>query len=140
MLEIDKYFLKYRNLCRKISTKETELEELQEKTIGAVGYNEKTSSSHSPKGLEQREIQLENLQDTIKILYEKKEKRKSKHIADFEKLSKLEYKIILTNYYLDFVTIKKISIKMDKSIGHIKKLKREALNELLKVVIKKQNT
>lgn len=68
MVEIDKYFLKYRNICRKISTKETELEELQEKTIGSVGYNEKTSSSHSPKGLEQRQIQLENLQEKIKLL------------------------------------------------------------------------
>lgn len=137
MVEIDKYFLKYKNICRKISTKETELEELKEKTIGSVNYNEKTSSSHTPKGLEQREIYIENLEDTIKKLYQDKEKKKVNHIMDFEKLSKDEYKKILTNYYLDFVTIKKISFKMDKSIGHIKKLKREALNELLEKVIKK---
>lgn len=135
--EIDKYFLKYRKTCKKINIKETELEESKEKTIGSVNYNEKTNSSHIPVGLDQRLVQIENLEELIKKLYIKKEKIKSKHILDFEKLSKPEYEMILTSYYLDFVTIKRISIKMDKSIGHIKKLKREALNELLEKIIKK---
>lgn len=134
MLEIDKYFFKYKNICRKIINKEIELEELQEKTIGSVNYNEKTSNSHTPKGLEQREIYIENLQDNIKKLYAQKENKKAEHIADFEKLSKDEYKNILISYYLDFVNIKKISIKLDKSIGHIKKLKREAIKELLTII------
>lgn len=135
--EIDKYFLKYRKICKKINIKETELEESKEKTIGSVNYNEKTNSSHIPVGLDQRLVQIENLEELIKKLYIKKEKIKSKHILDFEKLSKPEYEMILTSYYLDFVTIKRISIKMDKSIGHIKKLKREALNELLEKIKKK---
>lgn len=135
--EIDKYFLKYRKICKKINIKETELEESKEKTIGSVNYNEKTNSSHIPVGLDQRLVQIENLEELIKKLYIKKEKIKSKHILDFEKLSKPEYEMILTSYYLDFVTIKRISIKMDKSIGHIKKLKREALNELSEKIKKK---
>lgn len=135
--EIDKYFLKYRKICKKINIKETELDEMKEKTIGSVGYNEKTNSSHAPIGLDQRLIQIENLEELIKKLYIKKDKIKSKYISDFEKLSKQEYEMILTSYYLDFVTIKRISIKMDKSVGHIKKLKREALNELLEKIIKK---
>lgn len=135
--EIDKYFLKYRKICKKINIKETELEEIKEKTIGSVNYNEKTNSSHTPVGLDQKLVQIENLEELIKKLYNKKEKIKAKHISDFEKLSKQEYEMILTSYYLDFVTIKRISIKMDKSIGHIKKLKREALNELLEKIIKK---
>ena len=61
---------------------------------------------------------------------------RKKYITDFKKLSNPNYEIILTSYYLDKAYIKNIAVKLDKSIGHIKKMKREALNELLKVVKK----
>ena len=95
-----------------------------------------TSGSHNNSGLEVKLIQEERLAEIIKSLYSKKEKRREKHISDFKKLSKPEYEIILTCYYLDRTNIKNISVKLDKSLGHVKKLKREAIKELLNIIKK----
>lgn len=132
MSELDRYFSKYNTICKKIFIKELELEALKEKTIGAINYSEKTSqSSPKNKGLEIRSIQIENLEERIKKLYSQKEKRREKHIEDFKKFTKTDYEIIMIGYYLDRLTLKNLSIKLDKSIGHIKKIKREAIKELL---------
>ena len=136
--EIDKYFLKYNKLCRKIFAKECELENLQAKktSLGSPSLSEKTSGSRNNKGLEHILIQIENLEIFIDKLYTRKENMRKKYISDFKKLSNYNYEIILTGYYLDRTYIKNIAVKLDKSIGHVKKMKREALNELLKVVKK----
>lgn len=136
--EIDKYFLKYNKLCRKIFAKECELENLQVKktSLGSPSLSERTSGSRNNKGLEHILIQIENLEIFIDKLYTRKENMRKKYISDFKKLSNPNYEIILTSYYLDRAYIKNIAVKLDKSIGHIKKMKREALNELLKVVKK----
>ena len=132
MSELDRYFSKYNTICKKIFIKELELEALKEKTIGAINYSEKTSQSSSKnKGLEIRSIQIDNLEELIKKLYSQKEKRREKHIEDFKKFTKIDYEIIMIGYYLDRLTLKNLSIKLDKSIGHIKKIKREAIKELL---------
>lgn len=138
--QISEYFFKYKRIYRKIIEKESEYDELEEKYINATNYQNEKTSSFVPKGLEQKAIQLEKISSKIEELYSKLEKTKEKYVKDFEKLSKEEYKIILTNYYLDYISIKKIAFKLKKSEGHIKKLKREAINELLKFVIEKQNT
>lgn len=136
--EIDKYFLKYNKLCRKIFAKECELENLQAKktSLGSPSLSEKTGGSRNNKGLDHILIQIENLEIFIDKLYTRKENMRKKYISDFKKLSNDNYQIILTSYYLDRVYIKNIAVKLDKSIGHIKKMKREALNELLKVIKK----
>lgn len=136
--EIDRYFFKYKNLCKKIFIKELELEALNESIaeVGSRGFSEMTNSSHNNNGLECKLIQQENLKELIAKLYSKKEKQRAKHVNDFKKLSKDEYEIILTCYYLDRTNIKNISIKLDKSIGHVKKMKREALKELVQIIKK----
>jgi len=140
--KIDKYFLKYKNYCKSIFIKENQLDVLKN-TIGSVhastlsSNNVSSNSSHANNGLECKLIQKEKLEEQLKKLYDRKEKQRTKHINDFKKLSKDEYEIILTCYYLDKTSIKNISIKLDKSIGHIKKMKREALIELVEKVIKK---
>lgn len=139
MSELDRYFSKYNTICKKIFIKELELEALKEKTIGAISYSEKTSQSSSKnKGLEIRYIQIESLEERIKKLYSQKEKRREKHIEDFKKFTKTDYEIVMIGYYLDKLTLKNLSIKLDKSIGHIKKIKREAIKELLVMIEEKQ--
>lgn len=138
MSELDRYFSKYNTICKKIFIKELELEALKEKTIGAISYSEKTSQSSSKnKGLEIRYIQIESLEEHIKKLYSQKEKRREKHIEDFKKFTKTDYEIVMIGYYLDKLTLKNLSIKLDKSIGHIKKIKREAIKELLVMIEEK---
>lgn len=138
MSELDRYFSKYNTICKKIFIKELELEALKEKTIGAISYSEKTSQSSSKnKGLEIRYIQIESLEERIKKLYSQKEKRREKHIEDFKKFTKTDYEIVMIGYYLDKLTLKNLSIKLDKSIGHIKKIKREAIKELLVMIEEK---
>lgn len=138
MSELDRYFSKYNTICKKIFIKELELEALKEKTIVAISYSEKTSQSSSKnKGLEIRYIQIESLEERIKKLYSQKEKRREKHIEDFKKFTKTDYEIVMIGYYLDKLTLKNLSIKLDKSIGHIKKIKREAIKELLVMIEEK---
>ena len=78
------------------------------------------------------------MREYLNKLYSKRDNLKEKHILDFKKLSKSDYEIILTSFYLDKVSLKGISSKLDKSIGHIKKLKRAAMKELLE--LNKKNT
>lgn len=136
--EIDKYFLKYNKLCRKIFAKECELENLQVKktSLGSPSLSERTSGSRNNKGLEHILIQIENLEIFIDKLYIRKENMRKKYISDFKKLSNDNYQIILTSYYLDKAYIKNIAVKLDKSIGHVKKMKREALKELVQIIKK----
>lgn len=140
MKEIDKYFLKYKNLCRKIHRKESEIAYFEQTYLGAVNYDEEVSnSSKQPQGLDMIIIQLEKLEEELTRLYDKKTKCENNHIKDFEKLSNDDYEFILTNYYFYHCTIKDLSVKLDKSISHIKKLKRDAIKKLLDIV-QKNNT
>lgn len=135
--KINQYFLKYRDACRKITIKESELDELHQKTIGSNNYCDTPKASYPKSGLEQKQIQIESVEEQLQKLYKRRTNLKNKHLSDFEKLSKQEYKIILTNYYLDFISLKNISIKLDHSLGYVKKLKRDALNELVDKILKK---
>lgn len=138
--KIDKYFLKYNNLSKKIITKELELEQLEETytSVGSLSYNEKTSGTKKQNGIDDKLVRIESLREYLNKLYSKRDNLKEKHILDFKKLSKSDYEIILTGFYLDKVSLKGISSKLDKSIGHIKKLKRAAMKELLE--LNKKNT
>lgn len=138
--KIDKYFLKYNNLSKKIITKELELEQLEETytSVGSLSYNEKTSGTKKQNGIDDKLVRIESLREYLNKLYSKRDNLKEKHILDFKKLSKSDYEIILTSFYLDKVSLKGISSKLDKSIGHIKKLKRAAMKELLE--LNKKNT
>jgi len=136
MLELDKYFARYRNICKKITTKELELESLREEiSISSSSYSEKTSSSMIHKGLEYVQIKIENLEEELVSLNYQKQEIKDEYIEDFKILSKEEYEIILTSYFLDKISIKSISIKLGHSDGYIKKMKREAIKELLDKVV-----
>ena len=138
--KIDKYFLKYNNLSKKIITKELELEQLEETytSVGSLSYNEKTSGTKKQNGIDDKLVRIESLREYLNKLYSKRDNLKEKHILDFKKLSKSDYEIILTSFYLDKVSLKGISSKLYKSIGHIKKLKRAAMKELLE--LNKKNT
>lgn len=133
---IDKYFLKYNNICKTITIKELELSTLllTNKDVNAISYSEKTSGSKRIAGIDSKVIMIEKLNEDINNLYLKKEKRKNVHLKDFKKLSKADYVIILTSYYLDKASLKDISVKLDKSIGYIKKLKSDALKELINII------
>lgn len=134
MKKIDKYFFRYNKICKEIIMKELELDNLQSTTITTPKFTAITNESHSSNGLEVKLIHEENLIEEIKKLYLKKANRRKRHVLDFKKLSKPEYEIILTCYYLDNASIKNIASKLDKTVGHIKKLKREALKELSEIL------
>ena len=136
--EIDMYFLKYNNLCRKIHVKEIELENAKatKETLSSPNMSEKVSSSSNTKGLDYIIVQIENIELLINKLYDRKQKLRKKYISDFKKLTNDNYEIILTSYYLDKLSIKNMAINMKKSISHVKKLKRDALDELIENIKK----
>lgn len=136
-IEIDRYFFKYNSLLNKIFKNEIELDTLNAKktSINSPGLDEKLGSSTSNRGLENVLIQIEEKESYLSKLYTRKDNLKKKYIKDFKKIDNNNYEIILTQYYLEKLTIKAIASQMNLSIDYIKKSKRIALDKLLKEVI-----
>ena len=61
---------------------------------------------------------------------------KQRYIKDFNRLSLVDYEIILTLFYLDEMPLKYIASRLDKSLGYVKKLKQDAINELFLNIVK----
>lgn len=133
--ELDRYFLKLNGLNHKIRIKELELEALREKTIGATNYGEKSSSfSNNNSGIEVRLVQIEKKEDNLKKIYNKRDEYVEKYEKDFTLLSKEIYQLVLSGFYLDKLSMKSLSIKIGKSLDHTKKIKREAVRELIQLL------
>ena len=137
---VDKYFLKYNNLLKKIFRNEIELDTLNAKktSINSPGLDEKMGATATGKGIENILIQIEEKEAYLGRLYVRKENLKKKYIKDFKKIGNSNYEIILSQYYLEKLTIKSIASQMNLSIDHIKKCKRLALNKLIEIVIKSE--
>ena len=140
-IEIDRYFFKYNFLLNKIFKNEIELDTLNAKktSINSPGLDEKLGSSTSNRGLENVLIQIEEKESYLSKLYTRKDNLKKKYIKDFKKIGNNNYEIILTQYYLEKLTIKAIASQMNLSIDYIKKSKRIALDKLLKIIKKEEN-
>ncbi|MBQ9658706.1 MAG: hypothetical protein IJV31_08070 [Clostridia bacterium] len=140
-IEIDRYFFKYNSLLNKIFKNEIELDTLNAKktSINSPGLDEKLGSSTSNRGLENVLIQIEEKESYLSKLYTRKDNLKKKYIKDFKKIGNNNYEIILTQYYLEKLTIKAIASQMNLSIDYIKKSKRIALDKLLKIIKKEEN-
>lgn len=133
--ELDRYFLKLNGLNHKIRIKELELEALREKTIGTTNYGEKSGSfSNNNNGIEVRLVQIEKKEDNLKKLYNKRDEYVEKYEKDFTLLSKEIYQLVLSGFYLDKLSMKSLSIKIGKSLDHTKKIKREAVRELIQLL------
>lgn len=129
--QINKYFDKYWLLNRKIKTCESELMTLKEITsAGISGHSFDGIGSTLSSGLDNKLSKIESLENKLSKLYLKKEKMKQRYIKDFNKLSLIDYEIILTLFYLDEMPLKYIASRLDKSLGYVKKLKQDAINEL----------
>ena len=140
-IEIDRYFFKYNSLLNKIFKNDLELDTLNSKktSINSPGLDEKLGSSTSNRGLENVLIQIEEKESYLSKLYTRKDNLKKKYIKDFKKIGNNNYEIILTQYYLEKLTIKAIASQMNLSIDYIKKSKRIALDKLLKIIKKEEN-
>lgn len=130
--KINKYFDKYWVLNRKIKTCESELITLKEVTNNGIsGHSFDGIGSSSPSGLDSKLSKIESLENKLSKLYLKQDRMKQQYIKDFTKLSLVDYEIILTLFYLDEMPLKYIASRLDKSLGYVKKLKQDAINELL---------
>ena len=134
--KINEYFKKYYKILNKIVSKELELESLNRQKITiSHNYSSEIKQNRTPKGLEIILIQIEETEQKLENLYEQKRLVKEEYIKDFEvKIKDETQKIILIAYYLDKLTTYEIACKIDKSTGYVKKLKQNAINEILKKI------
>lgn len=133
---IDTYFDKYNKLIRKIKSNEYELETIEAVVYGGIsGHStDNISSSNNSSGLDEKLSKIEKLKAKIGKLYVKQELLRKEYLKTLNKLSRFEYEIILTSFYLDKLSLKEISIRLNKSIAFVKKNKREAMDELLIII------
>lgn len=133
---IDTYFDKYNKLIRKIKSNEYELETIEVVVHGGIsGHStDNISSSNNVAGIDEKLSKIEKLKAKIGKLYVKQELLRKEYLKTLNKLSRFEYEIILTSFYLDKLSLKEISIRLNKSIAFVKKNKREAMDELLIII------
>jgi len=136
---IKNYFYKYRKVENKIYELKLEIEEI-DKTGCTLKNNTnndvKVTSKSSNNGLETILETKEKLIKQLDKCYNQKNKLRRCYLKDFDNLSNILYKVILTDYYLNRSSLKDISNKIDKSLSYTKKLKKVSLKELENIIKK----
>lgn len=126
---IDEYFKQYRDLKSRIKEMKYKLEEVEKSLyyISGVSYSDIPKSTQAPK--DRLAIRIQEKDELIEEIQEmEKEKRdlEKEHLRDIYKLENDKYRTIIRAYYINDLTIEKISNLLNVSVNHVYKMKRNA--------------
>lgn len=127
------YFYKYDELLLKIRETISKIETLKETiySVKGVSYDDLPKQGNGNADIVYYLIEIEDLEDTLKSLYQQKKELRNTYELDIKKVNNLEYQTIIRMYYLDKNNLKEISSVIRKSYSYTRKMKKEAENEFL---------
>ena len=138
MLLIDKHFRAYKNLVSKILVKNMELTRLKDNwyNISAVKYDDvKIQGTKQRVDIADQLNDIIELEQDIKATINYKNELKRVHEKEIDKIGDSKKCTILKLYYLEGCSIKQIAVCLENSESHIKKLKKNAISEFIKLNI-----
>ena len=130
------HFRAYREVVFKIRSKNMELMKLKEDWYNLTGVR----LSDMPKGGKPMDMadQLHRIVEKEKglsALVNYREELRKVHEKEIDNIEDLKKRTILKLFFLDNCSIKQIAQCIDKSEPHTKKLKRDAIEEFINIVI-----
>lgn len=128
---IESHFIKYNNLKDDIRYKNMELIKLKEdlKTLTGVSYDKLKVKGGVNITMEDKLHVIIEKEKQLQKLYDSYNELRAKHESEIDRIQDGTKRFILKSFYLDRCTIKEIAVTLEKSCGHIKKLKRWAVAE-----------
>lgn len=135
---IEKHFRVYNDLVSKIRIKNMELVKLREDyyTITGTNYEKEKIKGVKPMDMADQLHRIIELEKDIEAITNYKDEVKRMHEKEIDNISDNKKRIVLKLFYLSSCSIKEIANFLKVSDGHVKKLKRGAIEEFKEKVIK----
>ena len=142
MKEIDEYFKPYRDLKSRIREKKYELEELEKNMyyVNAVSFSDVTKTTHRTNDKLACMIQdKDELIGKIRELEKEKNVLEDNHIKDIYKIDNEKYRTVLRSYFINDLSIERISALLKVSSKHVYKLNAKAEESLYEMILNDTN-
>ena len=142
MKEIDEYFKHYRDLKSRIREKKYELEELEKNMyyVNAVSFSDIPKTTHSTNDKLACMIHdKDELIGQIRELEKDKKVLENNHIKDIYRIDNEKYRTVLRSYFINDLSIERISVLLKVSAKHVYKLKAKAEESLYEMILNDTN-
>ena len=142
MKEIDEYFKPYRDLKSRIREKKYELEELEKNMyyVNAVSFSDIPKTTRRTNDKLACMIQdKDELIGKIRELEKEKNVLEDNHIKDIYKIDNEKYRTVLRSYFINDLSIERISVLLKVSAKHVYKLKAKAEEKLCEMILNDTN-
>lgn len=130
LLKSESYLMHVRSLSMLIRSKKEQIEFEQECTLSGVDYGEKITVQPTRDAIDNHIISLAALVDTYNTELAEYIEAKKEAAQVLKKLSKPEYTVALTSYYMNCYTWEQVCVDMNYSWGGMMKLRQKAIIEL----------
>lgn len=134
---MDNHFKHYKTLLTRINNMNMELIVLKDKWYNLTGttYDDIKIKGTKPVDIADQLHNIVEKEDRLKAVINQKEELRRIHENEINKIKSNKKRTILKLFYLDGCSIKQIAHCLEVSDGHVKKLKRYAIQEFKEKVI-----
>lgn len=131
---MEEHFKEYNEIINRINESLMQIKGYKEAmTIKGISYSAIPKSTVLNADIAFYLGEIEEIEERLKELKEKRDALKKKHEQEIDNLSDNRYKTIIRMIYLEKLQINKVADVLEISVSHTKKLKRKAVEEFLRV-------
>lgn len=132
---INKHFYEYDDVLNRINEVQSKIIEIREKiySVKGIRYDEMPSGSTLPTDITYYLIELEELEHELEELKNKRMELRKNHELEIDKLDNTKHRSVLRMHYLMKLDIYKIADTLNLSVSHIRKIKKEASDEFMRL-------
>lgn len=132
---MDNYFMEYDDILNRINEVQSKIIEVREKiySVKGIRYDDIPSSTTLPTDITYYLIELEELEEELEELKRKKLELRKNHELEIDRLSNIKYRSVLRMHYLMKLDIYKIADTLNLSVSHVRKIKKEASMEFMRL-------
>lgn len=136
---IENHFRVYKNLVNKINLKNMELIKLKEDwyNVSGIRFDDVKIKGGIPYDIADQMHFIVEKEEELKAIINYKEELKRVHENEINTLTEHNKRTVLKLFYLDKCSIKEIAYCLRITEGHVKKLKRWAVDDFINKVIDK---
>lgn len=132
---MENHFLEYTETLERIKELHSKIAILKEAiySVKGVSYDDvlKTQGS-SGADIGYYIAEIDELEEELEILQEKKKKLKAKHLIEIGRVKNWKYRKLLRLLYIDNRSLNEAAVEMQKSSSHCRKLKAKAISDFFR--------
>lgn len=133
---MENHFMEYDDLLSRINELKFKMIELRETmySVSGIRYDDAPKGTTPPKDITYHLVELEEYEQELQALYEKKTQLRIRYESEIDMLSNIKHRGVLRMHYLLKLDVYKIADALNLSTSHVRRLRKEASDCFMEMI------